>query len=25
LAHAPSVGSMFLNEVKPFYDDWRYL
>jgi KTSC domain len=25
LAHAPSVGSMFLSEVKPFYSDWRYL
>lgn len=25
LAHAPSVGSMFLSDIKPFASDWRYL
>ena len=25
LANAPSVGSMFLNEIKPFYSAWRYV
>jgi KTSC domain len=25
LSHAPSVGSMFLSEIKPFYSDWRYV
>lgn len=25
LSNAPSVGSMFLNQVKPFYTNWRYL
>jgi hypothetical protein len=25
LANAPSAGSMFLREIKPFYSDWRYV
>ncbi len=25
LSNAPSVGQMFLSEVKPFYSDFRYL
>lgn len=25
LSTAPSVGSMFLNEIKPFADSWRYV
>ena len=25
LSRAPSVGSMFLSEIKPFYNDWRYV
>jgi hypothetical protein len=25
LSNAPSVGSMFLSEIKPRYHDWRYL
>lgn len=24
LSKAPSVGSMFLNEIKPFASNWRY-
>lgn len=24
LSHAPSAGSMFLNEIKPFASAWRY-
>lgn len=25
LSKAPSVGSMFLEEIKPFYTDFRYV
>ena len=25
LSRAPSVGSMFLSEIKPFADSWRYV
>ena len=25
LSHAASVGSMFLSEIKPFADSWRYV
>lgn len=25
LSRAPSVGSMFLNEIKPFAENWRYV
>lgn len=25
LSNAPSVGSMFLSEVRPFFTDWRYV
>jgi hypothetical protein len=25
LSHAPSAGSMFLNEIKPFAESWRYV
>ena len=25
LSKAPSVGSMFLSEIKPFASDWRYV
>ena len=25
LRRAPSAGSMFLNEIKPFAKDWRYI
>lgn len=25
LSRAASVGSMFLNEIRPFYQDWRYV
>ena len=25
LAHAASVGSMFLSEIKPFADSWKYV
>lgn len=25
LSRAPSVGQMFLSEVKPFYSDFRYV
>ena len=25
LAHAPSAGSMFLSEIKPFASAWRYV
>ena len=25
LAHAPSVGQMFLSEIKPFADSWKYI
>lgn len=25
LLHAASAGSMFLNEIKPFADSWRYV
>jgi hypothetical protein len=25
LSLAPSVGSMFLNEIKPFASNWRYV
>jgi len=24
LSRAPSVGQMFLSEIRPFYQDWRY-
>ena len=24
LSHAPSAGSMFLHEIKPFAESWRY-
>ena len=25
LSKAPSVGSMFLSEIKPFASDWKYI
>jgi len=25
LSKAPSVGSMFLSDIKPFADSWRYV
>jgi hypothetical protein len=25
LSRAPSVGSMFLTEIKPFAENWRYV
>jgi hypothetical protein len=25
LSHAPSAGSMFLHEIKPFASAWRYV
>lgn len=25
LSNAASTGSMFLSEVRPFYNDWRYV
>jgi hypothetical protein len=25
LSRAPSVGSMFLSDIKPFADSWRYV
>lgn len=25
LSRAPSVGSMFLSEIKPFAESWRYI